>query len=188
MSFMQRGPLLDTQDLFGSEPVALKVQSPASVADAAALPMEEDTQGPELNLCLGMDTQAEQPVQPDTFMQDAEAEPSLQKLETKDEMEAKEMDGEEEHEEAEGDEERSASDDEEGHADDEGGSGDEEEEEEFLSSDDSSSDEEDEAEAGQPLDSATKQRALEEARALLRDEPRKKNKSAFFEDEARHCL
>ncbi len=69
-----------------------------------------------------------------------------------------------------------------------GGSGDEEEEEEFLSSDDSSSDEEDEAEAGQPLDSATKQRALEEARALLRDEPRKKNKSAFFEDEARHCL
>ena len=67
------------------------------------------------------------------------------------------------------------------------GAGEEDEEEEFLSSDDSSSDEED-AEAEPALDSASKQRALEEARALLRDEPRKKNKSAYFEDEVRRCM
>lgn len=64
------------------------------------------------------------------------------------------------------------------------GTGEEEdEEEEFLSSDDSSSDEDEEAAAHRAPDSAAKQRALEEARALLRDEPRAKNKNAYFEDE-----
>lgn len=41
--------------------------------------------------------------------------------------------------------------------------------------------------AEKEIDSAAKQQALEEARALLRDEPRAKNKSAYFEDEVWYC-
>jgi len=63
--------------------------------------------------------------------------------------------------------------------------GEEDEEEDLLSSDDSSSEEDEEARADRAPDSAAKQRALEEARALLWDEPRAKKKNAYFEDEVR---
>lgn len=56
----------------------------------------------------------------------------------------------------------------------------------MLSSDSDDESEEEEEEQKQPPGAAALQRALEEARALLGDQPKsKKNKSAFFEDEVR---
>ena len=75
-------------------------------------------------------------------------------------------------------------------------SGEDDEEEEYISSGGSSSSSDDEDEAGadgaaaEP-DAAAKQRALEEARAMLADRPRSKKKrsNAWFEEEvATHPL
>ncbi|CAL8462965.1 g2499 [Coccomyxa elongata] len=184
MSFMQRGPLLDTQDVLGREPVASKLQAPGEEAGVA--PAIKDSEGIALNLCLDSEIQPESPAQADTCMQDSHEEPGIEEQAVEDaggnsEGPADEQDAEEEEEGGSGEE--GAASEEEGDADDEGK---EDEEEEFWSSDDSSSDEEEEEEnvADKEIDSAAKQQALEELRALLRDEPRAKNKSAYFEDEA----